>query len=134
MFVSQVTVRQQDLEVGIEGEKCLQQVLLVPVQLVLVVDAWILARQADVVHMDQHPRCKARQDFEELVLNVTARAQHVAGVDEQDVVGAQGGGVLPLRQRPLRHLGGQVHRHHLRVRLHHPALAQGGEQIGRAHV
>src|SRR5579883_3478530 len=82
----------QDLEGAVEGEEGLEQVLLVP-ETVLLEDGvlGIFGRQKDVVDVDDDSGVQAREDLQKLVLNVAADFEHVAGVDEQDIVLAEPG-------------------------------------------
>jgi len=81
---------EQHIEVGVEGEKCLQEVLLGPVALTLDPPPRILPGQEDVVEVDEHARPQKRQHVEDDVVDITTGLDGVGRVDEQNVTVVEG--------------------------------------------
>ena len=71
----------------VEGQKCLQQVLLIPEQQPLGdPPLQIFVGQKDIVHMHDHTLLQSWQDFQEQEVHIPTTLDHVCRVDEQDVV------------------------------------------------
>src|ERR1035441_6031462 len=78
------------LESAVEGHKCAQQVLLIPKESKIRGPCLgVLEWQENVVHVNEDPIFEVGYDIEEFVVDVTAELRNMAGVDEQDIVGAQ---------------------------------------------
>ena len=69
-----------DFETGIVGQESLEQVLLVPIGLRIVIHFRIRQRQADVMHMNEYAGRQPRQNLEKLILYVASGAQRVGRV------------------------------------------------------
>jgi hypothetical protein len=81
--VGHVAVRKDDLEGRIEGEKRLQQVLLIPEEVESLDKlSLVLERQKDVVDVDHYARLQPRQHLEKQEVDV-AWSRNMGRVDEQ---------------------------------------------------
>ena len=86
----QISVAQNDLEVGVEHEERLQQVLLVPKQQVMEHKAgWILVGQEYVVDMNQHAWLDRGMTSKNTKMDFASYLRYVRGVYEQHVARLQ---------------------------------------------
>src|ERR1700686_822656 len=77
----------QNLECRVERQKRLEQILFSPEAKVLHYELFgIVERRKDVVEMDNYARSQFGKDLEALIQHVAVHRNHVARVDEQDVV------------------------------------------------
>src|SRR4051812_28530581 len=71
----------EDLELGVEGKECAEQILLVPRPVLLENPLWrVLETIEHIVEVDHHSRVEAGQDLKEFVVNIAACFAYVSRV------------------------------------------------------
>jgi hypothetical protein len=68
----------QDLEAGIKSQKSLEQILFVPVELIVVIDLGIVPWQTDIMNMYENTRGQARENLQVFIFHIIAGSEDMA--------------------------------------------------------